>query len=61
MNVKKGFKRTALVFAIFWAIGWSYVAWQSEIKLNIAHAEIQRLNRPQVLLAGPRDDTSLLY
>ena len=37
------------------------MAWQSEIKLNIAHAEIQRLNRPQVLLAGPRDDTSRLY
>lgn len=42
MNVKQGLKRTAIVFAIFWVVGWSFVAWQSEIKSNIAHEQLQK-------------------
>ena len=45
MDVKQGLKRTAIVIAAFWVIGWSFVAWQADMQANIAHAEYKQLEQ----------------
>lgn len=45
MNVKMGLKRTSIVLAIFWAVGWSYVAWQGNAEVEMALAEIEYLEK----------------
>ena len=45
MNIKMGLKRTAIVFAIFWVVGWSFVAWKGNQEIDSAMAEIAKLDK----------------
>ena len=45
MNIKMGLKRTAIVFAIFWVVGWSFVAWKGNQEIDSAMTEIAKLDK----------------
>lgn len=45
MDVKRGLKRTGIVIALFWVIGWSIVAWQGNVEVDMALAEMSRIDK----------------